>query len=68
MIEFLEESFGDPTAIESRDGFDIEDLNLLGVSGDLVIASSPFGHIFVEAENSRELQAAEDFGEVISGG
>jgi hypothetical protein len=68
MIELAKESFGDPPAIESRDGFDIEDLNLLGVSSDLVIASCPFGHIFVKAESSGKLETAEDFRKVISGG
>jgi hypothetical protein len=43
-------------AIELRNRFDIEDSNLNGISGDLFVSTSPFGHIFINGEGPRELQ------------
>jgi hypothetical protein len=67
-IELSEEFFSDTTAIQPGHRFDIEDASLDGISGDLFISASSPGHIFINREGSRELELAEDFGEVILGG
>ncbi len=67
-IKFSKKSFGNTPAIEPRDGFDIEDSALESISGDLFISTSPFGHVFINREGSRELELAEDPWEVILGG
>jgi len=67
-IELSEELFSDPTAVKPRDGFDIKDSHLDGISGDLFITASSSGHIFINREGSRELELAEDIREIVFGG
>jgi hypothetical protein len=58
VIELSEELFSDPAAVKPRDGFDIKDSDLDGISGDLFITTSPSGHIFINREGSREFELA----------
>jgi hypothetical protein len=58
VIELSEELFSDPAAVKPRDGFDIKDSDLDGISGDLFITTSPPWHIFINREGSRELELA----------
>jgi hypothetical protein len=66
-VKFSKKSFGNPPAIEPRDGFDVENLALEGISGDLFISASSPGHVFINREGSRELELAKDPWEVILG-
>jgi hypothetical protein len=68
ILKLSEEFFSDPAAIEPRNGFDIEDSNLFGISGDLIISASSSGHIFIEAESSGEMELSEDLWEIVLGG
>jgi hypothetical protein len=65
VIELSEEFFSDATAIEPMDGFDIEDSNFKGISTDLCVSASSFGHIFIEAESSREFELTQDGWEIV---
>jgi len=55
-IKLSEKLFTYPTAIEPRDGFDIEDTAFESISSDLFISSSPSRHIFINGEGSGELE------------
>jgi len=52
LIKLSEKLFGYASAIEPRDGFDIEDSDLESISCDLFVSTSPSGHIFVNGEGS----------------
>ena len=56
VIQLSEESFGYATAIESRDKFDIEDLDLESISGNLFVSTVSSGRIFIDRKGSRELE------------
>lgn len=65
-IELSEKLFSHTTAIEPRDRFDIENSAFNRISGDLFIAASSSGHIFIDRESSGELEFVQDSWEVIS--
>jgi hypothetical protein len=67
FVESLQELFGYSTAIEPRDRFEIEDMDLDGIPSDLFISSRSSWHIFVEAKGTRELKFAQDLRKVIVG-
>jgi len=52
LVELLEKFFGNASAIEPRDGFDVEDSDLERISCDLFVSASPSGHIFINGEGS----------------
>jgi hypothetical protein len=52
LIKLSEKFFGHASAIEPRDGFDVEDSDLESISCDLFVSASPSGHIFINGEGS----------------
>jgi hypothetical protein len=52
LIKLSEKFFGYASAIEPRDGFDVEDSDLESISCDLFVSASPSGHIFINGEGS----------------
>jgi len=58
IIELSQKFFGDAATIEPGNGLDIEDSALESISGDLFISTSPFGHVFINREGSREMELA----------
>jgi hypothetical protein len=58
VIELSEKLFSDPTAVKPGDGLDIKDSDLGGISGDLFITASSSRHVFINREDSRELELA----------
>ena len=52
LIKLSEKFFGHTSAIEPRDGFDVEDSELESISCDLFVSASPSGHIFINGEGS----------------
>lgn len=60
LMWLSEKPFGQATAIEPWDRFDIEDSASDRLSGNLFASTSSSGHIFIDREDSREAELAED--------
>jgi hypothetical protein len=52
LIKLSEKFFGHASAIEPRDGFDVEDSDLESINCELFISASPSEHIFINGEGS----------------
>jgi hypothetical protein len=68
VIELSEKLCSDAPAVEPGDGFEIEDSDFNRISSDLFVSTSSLRHVFIETEGSRELELAEDLGEIVLGG
>jgi hypothetical protein len=55
-IQLSEKLLSDSTAVEPRDGVNIEDSNLKSIPGNLFVSTSSSGHIFINGEGARELE------------